>query len=89
MMKRLLESTVERLVEEKIAQLLIDTETAHKRLNMVNERLANIEHYLGLRRHDHTKIDLRWRFMQAQADLKNEDRPKELFFKHRPMRQAA
>lgn len=73
-------------LQDEVAQLqsqvrLMATETrkAHDRIDQVNLRTANIEHYAGMRSHSFEDGGRMWDYMQLHRDIKANRRPKSLF----------
>lgn len=50
---------------------------AHQRIDLLSMRLAQVEHYLGMRRHKFDSSEARWHFQQVKSDVRKNAQPRE------------
>lgn len=60
---------------------LSDLEQVHARINLTNQRIAQIEHYLGMREHKFEEKNQMWDFNQVSTDVIAQKKPKSKFYK--------
>lgn len=56
-----------------------DVSMLHRRMDMINNRLAQIEHYLGMRHHRFPANDDVWGFQQIKQDVQQPGPPRSRF----------
>jgi len=61
-----------RAQDSALSELLSETEMLHKRLKMTNERIMQVEHYIGLRSHSFQPGQRMWDYHQIAKDLSSE-----------------
>lgn len=62
----------------KVEALCGQATAAHRRVDLANERIKHIEHYLGMRRYEFPDKEKRWNFQQVKDDIRGNKRPKQV-----------
>lgn len=76
-------------LESQLRAASRETAKAHNRIDQVNLRTANIEHYIGMRSHSFDDGGRMWNYMQLHRDIKANKRPQSLFVSKSRVAQAA
>lgn len=66
-------------LESALRQNRREAVKSHDRIDQANLRVANIEHYIGMRSHSFNDGGRMWNYMQLHKDIKNGQRPQSLF----------
>lgn len=76
-------------LQSQVRAMSRDTTKAHDRIDQVNLRTANIEHYIGMRSHSFENGGRMWNYMQIHKDINANKRPQSLFVSKSRIAQAA
>ncbi|NYR11292.1 hypothetical protein HC000_02100 [Pseudoalteromonas sp. MIP2626] len=76
-------------LQTQVRAMSRDNAKAHDRIDQVNLRTANIEHYTGMRSHSFENGGRMWNYMQIHKDINARQRPQSLFVSKSRVAQAA
>ncbi|MCL1142960.1 hypothetical protein [Shewanella gaetbuli] len=68
------------LIDDRLTLLETAVKRAHERLDLTNQRICHIEHYLGLRHHSFAPSEDAWDFYQVRNDVQKGKRPESKYF---------